>query len=233
MKTINLTVYSFDDLSKDIQKQIIERERWNVMEQCMSDYRSDYQASLDRFEKLMNISVSQWNVDYSGYGYNVRIDTKIIHEWEYKQGENEIYDCIYLENLSGKLLVRHLQNHILQELLTRKCYHVFQYIDGKPIGKRRYSKIIKECSCPLTGYCYDMYLIDPILKYLQNPTPTTTYEDLMNECIESFFNCWHEEYEYWGDNEDAICERLHQNQYEDQLYYKNGQVYNGPLEDVA
>lgn len=38
MKTINLTVFSFDELSENVQKKIIERERWNVMEQCMDAY---------------------------------------------------------------------------------------------------------------------------------------------------------------------------------------------------
>lgn len=233
MKTINLTVYSFDDLPEEIQKQIIERERWNVMEQCMSSYGTDYQASLDKFEELMNISVSRWSVDYSAYQYNVCIDTRVAHEWKYKQSGNEIHDYIYLENLSGKLLIRHLQNNIMPQLLTGRYYSNCQYADGKPIIKHRHSRITKECSCPLTGYCYDMYLIDPILKYIQKPNPVTTYEELMEECIESFFKCWHEEYEYWADNEDAIREELHNNQYEDRMYYKDGTVYDGPLEDVA
>ena len=30
MKTINLTLFSFDELSENVQKKIIERERWNV-----------------------------------------------------------------------------------------------------------------------------------------------------------------------------------------------------------
>lgn len=42
MKTINLTVFSFDELSENVQKKIIERERWNVMEQCMDAYGIDY-----------------------------------------------------------------------------------------------------------------------------------------------------------------------------------------------
>ena len=35
MKTINLTLFSFDELSENVQKKIIERERWNVMERCV------------------------------------------------------------------------------------------------------------------------------------------------------------------------------------------------------
>ena len=43
MKTITLTLYSFDDLSKDVQKEIIDKERWNIMDSCMEAYGSDYQ----------------------------------------------------------------------------------------------------------------------------------------------------------------------------------------------
>lgn len=35
MKKIVLKLYEFDELSKDSQERIIEREHWNVMEQCM------------------------------------------------------------------------------------------------------------------------------------------------------------------------------------------------------
>lgn len=47
------------------------------------------------------------------------------------------------------------------------------------------------------------------------------------------FDSWHEEYEYWADNEDAIREELHHNQYEDRLYYENGDVYVEPLNEIA
>lgn len=42
MKEIVLKLYEFDELSKDSQERIIERERWNVMEQCMDAYDIDY-----------------------------------------------------------------------------------------------------------------------------------------------------------------------------------------------
>lgn len=52
-------------------------------------------------------------------------------------------------------------------------------------------------------------------------------------CYDNFFKSWHEEYEYWADNEDAIREELHHNQYEDRLYYENGDVYVEPLNEIA
>ena len=111
MKKIVLKLYEFDELSKDSQERIIERERWNVMEQCMDAYGIDYKKSMKAFEDMTDTRVYNWEV--------------------------------------------------------------------------------------------------------------------------GFFKSWHEEYEYWADNEDAIREELHHNQYEDRLYYENGDVYVEPLNEIA
>ena len=70
MKTITLQLYTFDELSEEVQKEIIERERWNIMDQCMEAYGSDYVTSLRTFEKLTNTQSCSWSVNYSGYNFN-------------------------------------------------------------------------------------------------------------------------------------------------------------------
>ena len=69
MKTITLQLYTFDELSEEVQKEIIERERWNIMDQCMEAYGSDYVTSLRTFEKLTNTQSCSWSVNYSGYNF--------------------------------------------------------------------------------------------------------------------------------------------------------------------
>lgn len=49
MKKIVLKLYEFDELSKDSQERIIEREHWNVIEQCMDAYGIDYKKSMKAF----------------------------------------------------------------------------------------------------------------------------------------------------------------------------------------
>lgn len=83
-------------------------------------------------------------------------------------------------------------------------------------------------NCSLTGMCYDYYLLKPIIDYYNawcTYPEDFSLEDLMRQCYDNFFKSWHEEYEYWADNEDAIREELHHNQYEDRLYYENGDIY--------
>lgn len=62
MKEIVLKLYEFDELSKDSQERIIERERWNVMEQCMDAYDIDYKKSMEAFEDLTDTKVYGWEV---------------------------------------------------------------------------------------------------------------------------------------------------------------------------
>ena len=61
----------------------------------------------------------------------------------------------------------------------------------------------------------------------------TSMYDLIEKCYNNFFKAWHEEYEHWADDEDAIREELHHNQYEGQLYYENGDVYVGLLNEIV
>lgn len=78
MKTINLTVFSFDELSENVQKKIIERERWNVMEQCMDAYGIDYKKSMKAFENLTNTEVYNYKVGYSTYYFVTSSNTEIL-----------------------------------------------------------------------------------------------------------------------------------------------------------
>ena len=88
-------------------------------------------------------------------------------------------------------------------------------------------------NCPLTGMCYDLYILKPIIDYYDawcTYPEDFSLEDLIEQCYDNFFISWHEEYEYWADNEDAICEELRNN---NQFYYENGDVYVGSLNEIA
>lgn len=157
MKTITLQLYTFDELSEEVQKEIIERERWNIMDQCMEAYGSDYVTSLRTFEKLTNTQSCSWSVNYSGYNFN------------FKYNNNPIFECpidcsndIYAEELCGKLLFRYINNNIMPYITQGRYYSSSgKYINEKYTYKYRRSRIIKSVGddCPLTGMCYDFYLL--------------------------------------------------------------------------
>lgn len=234
MKTINITLYAFDELSEEVQKQIIEKERWNIMGQCMDAYSSDYRASLEKFDTLMGTEACDYSVDYCSYNFDYKISDMAICV-------NPI-DCdkdIYPEDLCGKLLFRYINNNIMPYITKGKYYATRgKYVDGKYKYKHRRSRVILEYddNCPLTGMCYDYYLLKPIIDYYNTwctYSEKFSLDDLIRQCYDSFFKTWHEEYKYWADDEDAIREELHNNQYEDRLYYENGYVYDRSLNEIA
>lgn len=231
MITITLELYNFDELSQEVQKEIIERERWNIMEQCMEAYGMDYVTSLRVFEKLTNTTSCNWSVNYSGYSF------------DFKYSNNPIFECpvncdndLYPEDLCGKLLFRYINNNIIPYITQGKYYSILdKYIDRKYTYKHRRSHIIKYVGddCPLTGMCYDYYLLEPIIEYYKNwcsYPDDFSLTDLIEQCYESFFKCWHKEYRYWANNENVIRGKLHNDKYKDRLYYVDGRIYkNGEL----
>lgn len=226
MKIIALQLYTFDELSEEVQKEIVERERWNIMDQCMENCGSDYVKSLDAFTKLTDTMLCGWEVGYCGYNFNLKYSDSLMFECP--------VDCdkdIYAENLCGKLLFRYVDNNIIPYITQGKYYFLGKYINEKYTYKYRRSRIIKSVgdNCPLTGMCYDFYLLEPIIKYYKtwcSYPDNFSLIDLIEQCYESFFRYWHEEYKYWANDEDAIREELHNNQYEDRLYYEDGRVYD-------
>lgn len=234
MKEIVLKLYEFDELPKDSQEKVIEGECWNVMEQCMDAYNIDYKKSMKAFEDLTGTEVYDYEVGYSTYNFSYKFkyrDPIYEHPTDYHRD-------IYPENLCGKLLFRYINNNIMPYITKGKYYSTGKYIDGKYNYKCRRSRVMLEYkdNCPLTGMCCDLYLLKPIIDYYNtwcNYPENFSLEDLIEQCYDNFFRSWHEEYEYWADNEDAIREELHHNQYEDRLYYENGDVYVGPLNEIA
>lgn len=101
MKTVNFTLYSFDELSKEVQKEIIDRERWNIMDQCIESYGSEYRQFLRAFERITKTNVHTWDVDYSSYHFDFKHKCNEIYKIPVDYTEN-----IYQEDLSGELLFK-------------------------------------------------------------------------------------------------------------------------------
>lgn len=69
MKKIVLKLYEFDELSKDSQERIIEREHWNIMDCCMEAYGDDYISTMKSFGDLTNTEAYGWE-----YGAKILIE---------------------------------------------------------------------------------------------------------------------------------------------------------------
>lgn len=139
MKKIVLKLYEFDELSKDSQERIIEREHWNVMEQCMDAYGIDYKKSMKAFEDMTDTRVYNWEVGYERYDFS--------YEFKYKdpiyEHPTDYHRDIFPENLCGKLLFRYINNNIMPYIIKGKYFSTSgKYIDGKYKYRHKYSRVM-------------------------------------------------------------------------------------------
>lgn len=96
MKEIVLKLYEFDELSKDSQERIIERERWNIMDCCMEAYGADYISTMKSFGDLTNTEAYGWEVGYTRYDFRFKFkynDPIYCHPTDY---DKDIYPKVII-----------------------------------------------------------------------------------------------------------------------------------------
>lgn len=164
MKEIVLKLNEFDELSKDSQERVIERERWNIMDCCMEAYGADYISTMKSFGDLTDTEAYGWEVGYTRYDFRFKFkynDPICCHPTDYDKD-------IYPNNLCGKLLFRYINNNIMPRIIKGRYFSTpGKYVDGKYEYKHKYSRVMFDYgnNYPLTGMCYDLYLLKPIIDY--------------------------------------------------------------------
>lgn len=114
----------------------------------------------------------------------------------------------------------------LRTWLLNNYGHLFT--EGKPYGKwikpgtyqRRSKVIFQQHDCPLTGMCYDEYILHPMREFIKKPD-NSTLDHLLNECFETLDIAVENEIEYRNSDE-AKQEDIEANDYdftEDGLMY--------------
>ena len=69
MKQVSLTLYTFDELTPEVQNKVIDRERFNIMDRHMEISNSSFPKTMATFEKLFSTRAFNWAVDYCGFPY--------------------------------------------------------------------------------------------------------------------------------------------------------------------
>ena len=228
MKKVLCKLYHFGELSEDVRKSLIEKERWDLGYGAMEGYSIERIDTLKKFEEIFNVYV-YYEVDYCRDFNRVEFNDEVI----FSGYDSEDYFEILADEVCGKLLLRYLNSKWIDLHYPKKYYGKFKWDEnGKSITKKRTSRIKWEDCCPLTGVCYDEDILKPIRNYLKKPDMTLTLKDLIEECVENFVRQWHEEYEYCCDNDDFLAEefeRIH----EDELFFADGTMFKGTFEEIA
>lgn len=132
-------------------------------------------ATLTAFEKIFPITVRDY--DYGNQNYiNFMFDD-----------EEEI------SKLSGIRLMKYIYNNYFSALWKGKYYHMN--------SKTRHSKVMFDNCCPLTGYYLDNAILDPIFNFLKKPDNTTTFYDLLYDCLQSWVYACRDDLEYLNSEE--------------------------------
>lgn len=218
MKEIKATVYKFEELADDVKKKIIERERFNIMDNCMEIYSDDYHGTLMKLQDAVCCKARNWSVDYCDYNFRLEF------------GNHSMFDYMSADEICGKYLFRYV-NSIIDNFAKGRWYSASWDAKNRVLhcgkGKLdRHSRIIMEYdNCPLTGMCYECGFEDVLLKYYRTWTSypaTYSLRDLMHDCFNAFFKEWYDEYQYWASDEGVIEQLSNSSQYEDEIFFEDG-----------
>lgn len=146
----------------------------------------DNHNTLDAFEHIFNIKVTNWSYDACGYNYRFT---------SHYSGEEE--------ELNGIRLLKYIVNNYWHILFKPKTY----YLKGN-YKKQRKSRVFTDNCCVLTGYCIDDDILQPVYDFLKFPDTRTTLYDLMDRCLDNFFKscCDDMEYQCSEENFEESCE---------------------------
>ena len=200
MRTIEVKLYSFDELSEEAKEKAISYFRDS--ESSDPYFIQDANKTFERFADIFSI---HWrNIEYREpyrNEYDIKLNDDILH-------------------LTGQRLATYIWNNYKRDLFKGKYYSLWSKKDvsfkhhknGHPVLKTRYSKIFLSNSCVLTGVCYDEDILTPIYEFLDNPLDID-FETLLNDCIYSLCHSVESEIEYRLSDE-AIIETIQDNEYE-------------------
>lgn len=196
-KTIN--VYKFDELPDRAKEHVINKWREN------SNYAwaSENLDTLKAFESIFPIRAIDWaygDRNFIFFQFTADADT---------------------ENLTGHRLSTYLWNNYREYIYKGKYFSTSGHYDEKKgyHYKSRHSRIILDSCCPLTGYCIDDDILEPVFKFMKKPDDRNFY-DLMDDCLQAWISACNLDFEYQN-SDAAIIETIEINEYE---FYENGEV---------
>ena len=201
MKTIEIKLFHFEELTEEVQQKIIEGEQSHRYEHN-HPWEHESRATLDAFCELFPVkweSYDEWNI-----------------HWSYTGEENH-------EELKGTRLMSHLWNEYQHALYKGKYYSSSmrkvpvdtEHPAGLEYTHRRSRAMKTNNCCVLTGYCMDDDILAPIYEVLDGKNLQSTFKDVLGDCMESFRKSWQEEQEHWS-SEECIREELQ----DDNSYYE-------------
>lgn len=203
MKTIEIKILTFEELSQEAKETAIQQFR----ERQQHDFiYEDARATVEAFNKVFNIEEGRrsW-LDYSISHIEdnilelsgIRLRTYIINNFY-----NDIFKPKFIKSLKNtEARHRNVKNKTYKNGNKSAFYYsaINVSIDG----------------CPLTGMCYDYDMLKPIYEFLEfkdiEKCKNTTFADLIEDCFYTIKKTIENEIEYRESDEGIIEEIESQN----------------------
>lgn len=237
MKEIVIKLYEFGELSDEVRKSIVEQKCFDVMTDVMNCNAREYRASLEAFKDATGFDAEDWEVGYYDHRFRRKNpDGVVMGTYDYP---------VEPEDIKGRLLWRWCYRFVKsnrrgewQYIGWDKKERVLRLDRGN--AKRR-SHIFKESItggwCLWTGVITDCALVEPIVDFYLNYhrgkySEDYSLEDLIDDCLERFFDEWESEYNSYGDNKDNVVEEQLKLRYDGDYFYANGNRFDGYIDEL-
>lgn len=170
MREITQKIYSYEELTEKAK----EKARIDWLKDAYFYYGDDLIASLKSFKNEFPIQIHYWEYDeWSCHvSYEILLDDYEDYEFDEDEDKEDIIELYRGEELK-KYLVEYYE---------------------------KFTEDTQEKCCPLTGCCSDYAVLDPIYKFIQNPTDID-FRELLESCIENFEDVIVKRYECFNSKE--------------------------------
>ena len=210
MKTVEINICKFSELSEEAKGSVINKWRNNGID--VNYIYDEAYATVNKFNELFGINEGSrswldFNTDHIDDSIlelkGIRLRTYII---------NNFWHGLY----KGKYF----------SLWSKKDISFKHYKNGYPVLKSRNSKVIFDNSCTLTGVCYDHSMLQPVYDLIEwneksDYNSNLDFESLIEDCFHNLKSDLESEVEYMNSDE-AITETIEANDYD---FTEDGDIY--------
>ena len=174
MKKIGMNVYKYEELNDDIKDSLYRKYR----DSFEYPWRIEAENTLDKFCEIFGIHINYMDIDYNHVEFTVDYES-----YEHEEG---------IAQMSPIRLRTYIINNFFEDIHNKK-YILNRYTNNA----HRYSNITYTRDCPLTGYCFDMDILDTIWDFIDNPMKYkyATYESILEECLSQYMKAYNYDYD--------------------------------------
>lgn len=194
MRTETITLYRFEELSERAKIRA-----WEDAPDFSTDYENEYCETLGQFEKIFDIKVYRYHVE--AYHYNF--------QYVITGAANDAPGGDPLR------LARYMWNNYANQITEGRYYHKTIYRENERprfVNRRSKTQFTME-NCPLTGFCADCDILQPVIDCLKYTYFFDSYAELIDECLNRFFTAWQAELD-WCNSIEHFAEICEANNYE-------------------